>query len=106
MTRRQPPVPPRRPTMAMAKPLRIAAAAATLSLGLLILAGPAWADDDDSGVGDRIEDSRADARGSETRSGYSYLRLVTGDATVNSRWNGRVEARRNMPISRSEERRV
>lgn len=38
-----------------------------------------------------------------SRSGYSYLRGVTGDVTVVSRWNGRVEARRNMPISAGDE---
>ena len=33
------------------------------------------------------------------RSGYSYIRMMTGEATVASRLNGTVEARRNMPIS-------
>ena len=40
---------------------------------------------------------------SATRSGYSYLRSTTGDVTVISKWNGRVEARRNMPISSGDE---
>ena len=43
------------------------------------------------------------AEAPEGRSGYTYLRLVTGDATVDSQWNGRVEARRNMPISAGDE---
>ena len=37
------------------------------------------------------------------RSGYSYIRGLVGDVTVASRWNGRVEARRNMPISAGDE---
>ena len=37
------------------------------------------------------------------RSGYSYLRAISGGVTVLSRWNGRVEARRNMPISAGDE---
>ena len=37
------------------------------------------------------------------RSGYSYIRDLTGDATVDSRWNGQVEARRNMPLSAGDE---
>ncbi|MFN2634591.1 MAG: DUF6600 domain-containing protein [Thermoanaerobaculia bacterium] len=38
-----------------------------------------------------------------TRSGYSYLREMTGDVSVVSKWNGRVDARRNMPISSGDE---
>ncbi len=34
-----------------------------------------------------------------SRGGYSYVREVDGEVTVDSRWNGRVEASRNMPIS-------
>jgi len=47
----------------------------------------------------------ATASGDEaaTRSGYSYIRMMTGEATVASRWNGSVEARRNMPISVGDE---
>jgi hypothetical protein len=37
------------------------------------------------------------------RSGYSYIRGLVGDVTVASRWNGRVDARRNMPISAGDE---
>ncbi|MGH9400204.1 MAG: DUF6600 domain-containing protein [Thermoanaerobaculia bacterium] len=37
------------------------------------------------------------------RSGYSYIRELSGDVTVESRWNGTVEARRNMPISAGDE---
>jgi hypothetical protein len=37
------------------------------------------------------------------RTGYSYIRMMTGDATVGTRWNGSVEARRNMPISVGDE---
>ncbi len=44
----------------------------------------------------------ADRRG-PARSGYSYIRVISGDVTVVSRWNGRVEAKRNMPISAGDE---
>jgi hypothetical protein len=37
------------------------------------------------------------------RSGYSYIRELSGEVTVDSRWNGQVEARRNMPISAGDE---
>jgi hypothetical protein len=37
------------------------------------------------------------------RGGYSYIRTLTGEATVASHWNGEVEARRNMPISVGDE---
>ncbi len=37
------------------------------------------------------------------RSGYSYIRTMTGEARVASRLNGEVEARRNMPISVGDE---
>ncbi|MGH9366271.1 MAG: DUF6600 domain-containing protein, partial [Thermoanaerobaculia bacterium] len=37
------------------------------------------------------------------RGGYSYMREVSGEVTVDSRWNGRVEASRNMPISVGDE---
>lgn len=59
-------------------------AAATSAAGLLLAAA---ASADDSG----------------TRGGYSYIRAMTGEATVASRWNGNVEARRNMPISVGDE---
>ncbi len=47
----------------------------------------------------------ATASGDEAadRSAYSYIRMMTGDATVATRWNGGVEARRNMPISVGDE---
>jgi hypothetical protein len=38
-----------------------------------------------------------------TRSGYSYIRELSGEVTVDSRWNGSVEGRRNMPISSGDE---
>jgi hypothetical protein len=44
----------------------------------------------------------ADSDGSR-QSGYSYIRAATGDVTVESRANGSVEARRNMPISSGDE---
>jgi hypothetical protein len=37
------------------------------------------------------------------RSGYSYIRELSGDVTVDSRWNGSVEGRRNLPISSGDE---
>src|SRR6478672_6036654 len=40
---------------------------------------------------------------SGSREGYSYIRFMTGEASVASRWNGSVEARRNMPISVGDE---
>ena len=45
----------------------------------------------------------ASANDSGTREGYSHIRAMTGEATVASRWNGNVEARRNMPISVGDE---
>ncbi len=47
--------------------------------------------------------SAAESDEAATRSGYSYIRIMTGEATVESRWNGSVEARRNMPISVGDE---
>lgn len=37
------------------------------------------------------------------RSAYSYVRAVSGEVTVVSKWNGRVPARRNMPVSVGDE---
>ena len=37
------------------------------------------------------------------RSAYTYVRAVSGEVTVVSKWNGRVPARRNMPISVGDE---
>ncbi len=34
-----------------------------------------------------------------SRASYSYVRETSGDVTVDSRWNGKVNASRNMPIS-------
>ena len=45
----------------------------------------------------------ASADETASRSGYSYIRMMTGDATVATRWNGSVEARRNMPVSVGDE---
>ena len=45
----------------------------------------------------------ASAQEGQERSGYSYIRSMTGEATVASRLNGEVEARRNMPISVGDE---
>jgi hypothetical protein len=42
-------------------------------------------------------------RGDVERSGYSYVRETVGGVTVQSRWNGTVTARRNMPISAGDE---
>ena len=39
----------------------------------------------------------------QERSAYSYIRAMTGEATVASKLNGSVEARRNMPISVGDE---
>jgi hypothetical protein len=47
--------------------------------------------------------STASGQQEVSRSGYSYIRMMTGDATVATRWNGGVEARRNMPISVGDE---
>jgi hypothetical protein len=42
----------------------------------------------------------ATARGDEAqRSAYTYVREISGDATMESRWNGTVDVRRNMPVS-------
>jgi hypothetical protein len=37
------------------------------------------------------------------RSGYSYIRDASGDVSVQSKFNGRVDARRNLPISTGDE---
>ncbi len=55
-------------------------------MGLLLAAATASAEEDGA-----------------SRSAYSYIRTMTGDATVATRWNGSVEARRNMPISVGDE---
>ncbi len=68
-------------------------AAAATAAGLL-LAVAAFADESETG---------ATSSDSGTREGYSYIRTMTGEATVASRWNGNVEARRNMPISVGDE---
>ncbi len=47
--------------------------------------------------------SAAESDQDASRGGYSYIRMMTGEATVESRWNGSVEARRNMPISVGDE---
>jgi hypothetical protein len=49
--------------------------------------------------------SRSDsyARGDVGRNGYSYVRETVGGVTVQSSLNGRVTARRNMPISAGDE---
>jgi len=48
--------------------------------------------------------SRSSDRPSDgQRNGYSYVRETVGGVTVQSRWNGRVTARRNMPISAGDE---
>ncbi len=49
--------------------------------------------------------SRADTYASYDgeRNGYSYVRETVGGVTVDSRFNGRVSARRNMPISAGDE---
>ncbi len=49
----------------------------------------------------RYETYRSD--GDSERRGYSYVRETVGTVTVQSRWNGRVTARRNMPISAGDE---
>ncbi len=41
-----------------------------------------------------------------SRSGYTYLRESSGEVTVFSRYNGRVAARRNLPITAGDEIRV
>lgn len=118
--------------MPVAKSFRLAIIASAVAASLLWLAGPVRAleargdearesggaggadagagagaaESADSGPPRSDSPSRADTntQGSDApRSGYSYLRLVSGDATVNSRWNGRVDARRNMPISTGDE---
>jgi hypothetical protein len=48
---------------------------------------------------DRSSDRPSDGQ----RNGYSYVRETVGGVTVQSRWNGRVTARRNMPISAGDE---
>ncbi|MFN2385741.1 MAG: DUF6600 domain-containing protein [Thermoanaerobaculia bacterium] len=47
--------------------------------------------------------AQSDGRLSGSRSGYSYVREATGDVSVISRYNGRVAARRNLPITAGDE---
>ena len=49
----------------------------------------------------RPETTYADYEGE--RNGYSYIRDTVGGVTVVSRYNGRVSARRNMPVSAGDE---
>jgi hypothetical protein len=49
------------------------------------------------------EDSRRSGDSDSRRSGYSYVRDSAGEVTVLSRYNGRVDARRNLPISTGDE---
>jgi len=56
-----------------------------------------------AGLGLLLAAATASGDEAATRSGYSYIRMMTGEATVASRWNGSVEARRNMPISVGDE---
>jgi hypothetical protein len=56
-----------------------------------------------AGVAGLLLAAAAFADDSATREGYSYIRTMTGEATVASRWNGSVDARRNMPISVGDE---
>ncbi len=56
-----------------------------------------------AGMGLLLAAATASGDEAATRSGYSYIRMMTGEATVASRWNGSVEARRNMPISVGDE---
>jgi hypothetical protein len=46
---------------------------------------------------------RAGGQTGSPRGGYSYVREVSGEVTVDSRWNGQVQAARNMPISVGDE---
>src|SRR5713226_4166762 len=48
-------------------------------------------------------DRYASGRYAARRSAYTYVRAVSGEVTVVSKWNGRVPARRNMPISVGDE---
>ena len=59
--------------------------AVAIAAGMLLLAAGARADNDGG------------------RSAYTYVREVTGEVTVESKLNGHVEARRNMPISAGDE---
>ena len=61
----------------MAKYLRIAAAAAALSAGMLFLTASAAADEDAPGGADRRDEARTDPSEVSTRSAYSYIRLIT-----------------------------
>lgn len=42
-------------------------------------------------------------RSGDTRSAYSYVRETTGEVSVISRYNGRIAARRNLPITTGDE---
>src|SRR5262245_15407009 len=86
--------------MTIKKVLRSMAAA----VGLLLLATrPAPAQESEYGGASDYRDYRGGGGRSYGRSGYSYIRTIAGEASVNSRLNGSVEARRNMPISVGDE---
>ena len=44
-----------------------------------------------AGMGLLLAAATASGDEAATRSGYSYIRMMTGEATVASRWNGSVE---------------
>ncbi len=64
----------------------------------LVTVATAFAQYDGASRSDSYRDD-GDGRGS----GYSYVREAVGGVTVQSRWNGRVTARPNMPISAGDE---
>jgi len=70
--------------------------AAAIALSTAAIAFPEHERTSRSGRDPRYDEAPA-------RSGYSYVREVVGGVTVVSRLNGRVQARRNMPVSAGDE---
>jgi len=69
---------------------------------LVVTAGGARADDADVS-GASSNGSGYSSNAANLRSGYSYVREVSGEVSLVSRYNGRIDARRNLPVSVGDE---
>ena len=76
----------------------------TVLIGLAMVLGIATrsrADDAESPIDKATRSRYSDEN--YRRSGYSYVREIAGEVSLVSRYNGRVEARRNLPVSVGDE---
>lgn len=69
---------------------------------LVVTAGGARADDADVS-GASSDGSGYSSNSANLRSGYSYVRETSGEVSLVSRYNGRIDARRNLPVSVGDE---